>query len=469
MCRAARRVAARPTGRAKCSGGRRWVTIALAETTARATRQRNERKRKRGFQRGGGALGTARFWRSGRVAEATPRRAYGPAKCPPARSPPPAVVGIEWQTALASLTLSNARITVVGSKITKIEPDAKGPATYDLGPATILPGLIDAHAHLAWYFNSKGRLHTGNDSDTETEGMLAAAGNAYTTLMSGVTAVQSLGSPEDKELRDAINRGVIVGPRMLTSLEPLNERSGTPEELRALVRTRRAEGADVIKVFASKSIREGGAQTMTDTQLEAVCGEGKAEGLRVLVHAHSALAVLAATRAGCTQIEHGVFATDEVLREMAKRGTYHDPQCGLVFRNYLENRAKYQGIGNYNDEGFASMETAIPLALDGFKRALATPGLKVVWGTDAVAGAHGRNVEDLICRVNEGGQKPMAAIISATSLNAEALGLNEQIGSIAEGMEADIIAVTGDPTKDITALRQVKFVMKGGRVVKNER
>jgi len=365
--------------------------------------------------------------------------------------------------------ITNARLTVTGSRISKIEANAAGPATYDLGDATVLPGLIDAHAHVVWYFNKKGRFHTGNDGDTKTEGMLAAAGNAYATLMSGITTIQSLGSIEDKELRDAIDRGVIVGPRMLTSLEPLTERSGTPDELRALVRARKSEGADVIKVFASKSIREGGAQTMTDAQLEAVCGEAKAQGLRALIHAHSAEAVLAATRAGCTQIEHGVFATDGVLRLMAERGTYHDPQCGLVFRNYLENRAKYQGIGNYNDEGFASMEKAIPLALDGFKRALATPGLKIVWGTDAVAGAHGRNVEDLICRVNEGGQKPMDAIVSATSLNAEALGLKDQIGSLAPEMQADLIAVNGDPTRDITALRSVKFVMKGGRVVKNER
>lgn len=365
--------------------------------------------------------------------------------------------------------IPNARITVVGSRITKVEANAPAGATYDLGGATILPGLIDAHAHVVWYFNSKGRFHQGNDGDTKTEGMLAAAGNAYATLMSGITTLQSPGSPEDKELRDAIKRGVIVGPRMLTSLEPLTERSGTPDELRALVRARKAEGADVIKVFASKSIREGGAQTMTDAQLEAVCSEARTQGLRSLIHAHSAEAVLAATKAGCTQIEHGVFATDGVLKLMAERGTYHDPQCGLVFRNYLDNRAKYQGIGNYNDEGFASMEKAIPLALDGFKRALATPGLKIVWGTDAVAGAHGRNVEDLICRVNEGGQKPMAAIISATSLNAEALGLKDQIGTIAAEMEADIIAVSGDPTKDITALRNVKFVMKSGRVVKNER
>jgi imidazolonepropionase-like amidohydrolase len=230
------------------------------------------------------------------------------------------------------------------------------------------------------------------------------------------------------------------------------------------VRQRKAEGADFIKIFASQSIRDGGAPTLSQEQLNAICGEAKAQGLRTLVHAHSAESMKEATLAGCTQIEHGVFATDEVLRLMAERGTYFDPQCGLVFRNYLENRAKYEGIGNYNEAGFAAMERAIPLAVAAFKRARTIPGLKIVWGTDAVAGAHGRNVEDLVCRVQDGGQPPMDAIISATSLGAQALGLGDQIGTIAPGFQADIIAVDGDPTKDITALRRVVFVMKGGRV-----
>jgi len=207
---------------------------------------------------------------------------------------------------------------------------------------------------------------------------------------------------------------------------------------------------------------------MTDAQLEAACGEAKALGLRTLVHAHSAESMLAATRAGCTQIEHGVFATESVLQEMARRGTWFDPQICLVFRNYLDNRPKYQGIGNYNDEGFASMERAIPLATAAFKRALATPGLKVVFGTDAVAGADGRNVEELICRVQAGGQKPMDAIVSGTSIGAVAIGLGTTIGRLAPGYAADLIAVDGDPSRDITALRRVVFVMKGGVIVRND-
>ena len=164
-----------------------------------------------------------------------------------------------------------------------------------------------------------------------------------------------------------------------------------------------------------------------------------------------------------------MLADADVLKLMADRGVYFDPQVCLVFRNYLDNRAKYEGIGNYNEAGFAAMEKALPLAAAGYKKAINTPGLKVIFGTDAVAGAHGRNAEELVCRVKDGGQKPIDAITSATSLTAESMHLGEQIGTLAPGLQADIIAVKGDPTTDITALRSVMFVMKGGRVYKNER
>jgi imidazolonepropionase-like amidohydrolase len=222
-----------------------------------------------------------------------------------------------------------------------------------------------------------------------------------------------------------------------------------------------------VKIFASKSIRDGGAATWSQEQLDAACGEAKAAGLRTLVHAHSAEAIRRAVLAGCTQIEHGVFADEATLQLMAERGVWFDPQCSLIFRNYLDNRSRYLGIGNYNDAGFAAMERAVPLAIATFRRATATRGLNVVFGTDAVAGAHGRNAEDLVCRVAEGGQPPMAAIVSATSLAARSLGLGDRIGTLAPGLEADLIAVAGDPAKDITALRHVVFVMKGGRVYRN--
>ncbi len=365
--------------------------------------------------------------------------------------------------------VTTGSVVVSGDKISSIEK-AGGAATYDLKGMTLLPGLIDAHAHLMWYFNREGRYHSGrNDGDTPVQSMLSAAGNAYATLMSGVTTIQSPGNAEDHDLREWIQLGQIPGPRVITSLDPISSARPSPDSMRALVRARKAAGADVIKIFASESIRTGGALTLTQAQLDALCGEAKALGLRTMVHAHSAASVKATVKAGCNQVEHGVFADDEALKMMADAGVYFDPQICLVFRNYLDNRAKYEGIGNYNEAGFAAMEKAIPIATAMFKRALKTPKLNVVFGTDAVAGAHGHNVEELVCRVQAGGQSGMDAITSATSLGAEALRLGDQIGAIAPGMQADLIAVQGDPTKDITALRRVMFVMKGGRVYKNER
>jgi imidazolonepropionase-like amidohydrolase len=360
-------------------------------------------------------------------------------------------------------------VVVENGKIVRIDKTASGTPTYDLRGFTLLPGLIDAHAHLSWYFNRQGRYHTRADGDTPVESMLSMAANAYATLMAGFTTIQSPGDPEDKDLREWIAGGGVPGPRVLTSLSPFNNTRLEADSLRALVRQRKAQGADVIKIFASASIREGGAQTLSDAQLAAICGEAKAQGMRTMVHAHSSESIKASVNAGCNQIEHGVFANDEVLKLMADKGVYFDPQVCLVFRNYLDNRAKYEGIGNYNEAGFAAMEKALPMAAEMYKRAIHTPGLKVIFGTDAVAGAHGRNAEELVCRVKDGGQSPLDAITSATSLTAESMHLGNEIGAIALGLQADIIAVRGDPTKDVTALRNVQFVMKGGKVYKNDR
>jgi len=367
----------------------------------------------------------------------------------------------------AGRQLDNAAVLVEGDRITSVGPL---PASFrgrriDLGDATILPGLIDVHAHVIWYFNAQGRYHTSSDGETPVQSALAAAGNAYVTLLSGVTTLQSPGSPEDRDLRDAIARGALPGPRILTSLGSIS--GGEPEQIRQRIRDFKTRGADLIKIFASRSIRDGGGPTMTAEQLSAACGEAHAQGLRAMVHAHAAQAMLLAVDAGCDQIEHGVFATPEVLTRMAARGTYFSPQCGLVFRNYLDNRAKYEGIGNYNAEGFASMERALPMAVEAVRKAVTTPGLKVVFGTDAVAGAHGRNVDDLICRVKEAGQKPMDAIAAATSLAAQSIGLDASIGTLKPGLLADVIAVRGDPLADFTAMRRVIFVMKEGRVYRN--
>jgi imidazolonepropionase-like amidohydrolase len=362
--------------------------------------------------------------------------------------------------------LQHTRIVIQGSKIVAIDPKA-GPVDYDLRGLTVLPGWIDAHAHITWSFGPDGK--NGGAGRTTTEAAYASAENAWATLMAGFTTIQSVGSPTDVPLRDAIAKGLLPGPRILTAVEPLAGRgpqTGTPEEIRAFVRKQKAAGADLIKIFASASIRQGGGMTLSPEQLNAACDEAKKLGLRTLVHAYKE-AVRAATLAGCTQVEHGTLATDDDLKLMAEKGTFLDPQAGLVIENYLLNKEKYLGTPGYTAEGFAAMEKILPMNHDLVQRASKIPGLKIVFGTDAVAGAHGRNAEEFIDRVRDGKVDAMTAMVSANSLAAEAMGLGNQIGSITPGLEADIIALDGDPRQDITAVRRVVFVMKGGVVYKN--
>jgi len=362
----------------------------------------------------------------------------------------------------------NVSITIEGSKISKIgKADSTAPdAVYDLKKLSVLPGMIDTHVHIGWHFGPDGRYQPRDTSPASAMGY--AAENAYATLMGGFTTVQSVGSPIDGDLREAINRGVLPGARVLTSLRAINNPALTPDQIREAVRKMAADGADVIKIFASKSFRDGGGATLNQEQIEAACGEAKAQQLRTLVHVYGPETIAQVSNAGCTAVEHGTLATPEVLQLLAAKGTYFDPNIGLVAQNYLAHKANYLGIGNYTEEGMAAMERSIPIALKVFKEALATPNLKIVFGTDAVAGAHGHNVEELIYRVQKGGQAPMAAITSATSLSAESLGMGDKIGTIAPGRDADLIAVEGDPLEDITALRRVVFVMKGGKVFKSK-
>jgi imidazolonepropionase-like amidohydrolase len=360
----------------------------------------------------------------------------------------------------------DTRIVVEDSKIVALDPKAS-PVDYDLRGFTVLPGWIDSHVHITWSFGPDGR-NAGAEQITQFAAYQSAS-NAWLTLMAGFTTVQSVGSPTDVPLRDAIAKGAVLGPRILTAIEPLEgqgQKTGMPDEIRAFVRKQKQAGTDLIKIFASASIRQGGGMTLSQDQLNAACDEANKQGLRTLVHAYKD-AVRAAAFAGCTEVEHGTMATDDDLKVLAKHGTYFDPQAGLVIENYLANKERFLGTSGYTEEGFAAMERAVSLDHDIVRRAVKIPGLKVVFGTDAVAGAHGRNAEEFIDRVRDTGVDPMSAMVSANSLAAEAMRMGDRIGSIVPGYEADIIAIDGDPLKDIAAVRRVVFVMKGGVVYKN--
>jgi imidazolonepropionase-like amidohydrolase len=356
--------------------------------------------------------------------------------------------------------LKNQQIVIEGPRILAVT-SGKAAATYDLRGLTVMPGWIDTHIHLTWHFDSHHKL--ANQSEPAQASALYAAENAWVTLQGGFTTVQSVGAPMDAEVRDRISEGSLPGPRILTSVRQITDKSGTPDEIRSLVEKTKAEGADVIKLFATSGLGAGGAQSMSDAQIEAACGEAKAVGLRAVVHAIGSDGAKAAVLAGCTSIEHGDFLDDATLALMAERGTYFDPNF-LVLHNYLDNRASF----SFPETTLVALQKALEPTADVLRRARAH-GVKVVFGTDAVAGAHGRNAEEFVYRVRDGKDKPEEALRSATSLAAESLGLGDRIGTVAAGFDADLVATEGNPLEDITAVRKVVFVMKGGKVYRNAR
>ena len=363
-------------------------------------------------------------------------------------------------------TRRDARIFVSDDQITRID-SLRGRVTYDLSDLTIMPGWIDTHVHLMSHFDDD-KLHRPTADESDSTSIIYGLSNAYRTLMSGFTTVQSLGSPLDTELRDWIIHTDLPGPRVLTSREPITLDTGDATAIRARIQQLKLAGADVIKVFASASIRDGGGRVLSDDQLNAACQEGLAQGLRVAVHAYGSEVVSSAARAGCTSIEHGNRYDNETIALLADQGTYLDPHLGLLYDNYEQYRDRFLGIGNYTEEGFALMADARRRGLITFTRTIQNPDVQIVFGTDAVAGAHGRNFEEFIVRVEEGGQDPMDAIISATSRAARALGLSDTLGQITQGYTADLVAVDGNPLEDISAMSRVRFVMKDGVVYRYE-
>jgi imidazolonepropionase-like amidohydrolase len=339
---------------------------------------------------------------------------------------------------------------------------------YDLRNLTVMPGWIDTHIHLNWHMDANHKSVSGGGKPEDMA--LYTEADAWMTLLGGFTTVQSVGNMADKPVRDRIDEGVLPGPRVLTSLIQIQGARGgrgaephtwTVDELREMVRKDKADGADVIKLFATSGLGAGGGQSMTDEQIQAVCSEAKAVGLRSVVHAIGDSGARAAVLAGCTSIEHGTFLKDETLDLMAQRGTFFDPNL-LVLHNYLENKDAY----TFSEEALATLQKGLAPTEDVIRRARARH-IKISFGTDAVAGAHGRNAEEFIYRVKDAGEKPMDAIVSATSVSADSLGMSREIGVIAPGMQADLVAVAGDPLADITAVRRVVFVMRAGRVYKN--
>ena len=368
-------------------------------------------------------------------------------------------------------TLKDAVIIVEGDKVAavgaglSIPRDAK---VIDLGDVTVLPGLIDAHTHMTYHFDKSG--HFGLTVDDSTNVTLKyAEENARRTLEAGVTTVRNLGAGErvDIRLRDEINRGDTAGPRMIVSGEPLTwddvrGLDGSAERvkrIREFVRARIGEGVNVIKIF--EGVDADGDPLFSAEEIRAAVEEAARAGLRVAVHAHEAASVKAAVKGGCASVEHGTFLDAEAIRLLAEHHTALVPTLYLP-THYLEHRDQFA----FDTPTWEFFERLRADNLSNAQRAKRA-GVWIVSGSDAVAGLHGHNVREIEWLV-KAGLTPAEALRAATTDAARLLGLEGKVGEIKPGESADIIAVAGDPLKDISAVEHVGFVMKGGQVVREE-
>ena len=383
--------------------------------------------------------------------------------------------------------LSNQTILIQGDKIAGVGDASHQivPAdatVIDLSNATVLPGLIDAHTHLTFTTNF-GYSRLGISIPREA---LTGARNARVTLDAGFTTVRNVGADgfTDVALRDAINAGDVPGPRMLVSGPPLSITGGHADNnllpfeyhatgdgvadgvdaVRHMVRQNVKYGVDLIKVMASGGVLSHGdnpqASQYTEEEMRAIVEEAHRLGRKVAAHAHGAQAILWASRAGVDSIEHGSYIDDAGIAEMKKNGTYLVPTLYLMDWFY-ENAEK---IGT-PAELIAKARDVMPAARKNVARAFAA-GVKVGFGTDAAVYPHGLNAREFAVMVKLG-MTPLAAIQAATVNDADLLGWSDKVGTVEAGKFADLIAVDGDPLADVTTLERVRFVMKGGEVVRN--
>lgn len=384
---------------------------------------------------------------------------------------------------------ANQAIVIENEKIVRIAPSSEivsvaGDTIIDLPDATLLPGLIDMHTHLTFDLNSLG--YQGLSISTAREA-LHGARNARRTLEAGFTTVRNLGAKDyaDIALRDAINDGDVIGPRIVASGPALGITGGHCDEnllppafhfqgdgvadgiegVQHKVREVIKYGADVIKICATGGVLSKGddpnASQYTLEEMKAIVADAHRLGRKVAAHAHGAEGVRWASEAGVDSIEHGHLMDDAAIATLKKNGTYLVPT--LFLGEYMEKNMDRSDVPEYSKQ---KMRDVIAAMRKNTGKAFAA-GVKVAFGTDAAVYPHGLNAGEFHVYVQLG-MTPLASIQTATINASDLLGPKFQVGSLEPGKWADVIAVDGDPTKDVTILEHVKFVMKGGAVYKND-
>lgn len=384
-------------------------------------------------------------------------------------------------------------IVIDDGKVVSIGPMSAGPDHIDLSAQSCMPGFIDMHVHLAYETRKQVDMLRDALALGPADTALRAVGMAQRTLMAGFTSVRDLGDNDGVNiaLKRAIDSGAIPGPRLFTAGKSIATTGGhadptvglssrlsqavghpgpndgvvnSPEEARAAVRARYKEGADLIKITATGGVlsqaRNGHNPQFSEDEVRAIVATAKDYGFRVAAHAHGAEGIKRAVRAGVDSIEHGTFIDDEGIALMKKHGTWYVPT--LSAGRYVSEKSK--DADYYSPLVRPKAASIGPQVQAAFTRAYKAR-VKIAFGTDAAVYPHGDNAKEFAYMV-EGGMPPLEAIRSATLRAAELLDQVGRLGSIEPGFAADIVAVAGDPLKDIALLQKVSFVMKNGVVYK---